>query len=450
MASKTLGYALMLDASPSVGNDISMIIIDGKAFIRESRDGDQFAVNRFSDYAEWVYPTGSNPNIATVHGRTEIDAAEPRIDKIYPFGSWTNITDAIKLANTMIDKSSANIKALILITDGEHNKGKPFPEDVLRSNIPLYVGGWGYRLNENYLKQLAEKTNGGKFYYKPDAYDMQGIFNQILADSKKSTLALNGKNTYVKSSGDFFTQSFNLSDKDSRANLSVVWSDKRYSYTPNSPKNFEINLVLRDPDGQKKSVEPFINNNGSCIFHLDNVKPGKWQLLTQYAVGEGIRGTTGVIDFNSTISSKIVTSNMVSQGEQIDLKLSVFSENNPIENASVQAQVSVPLLSIDDALNRYEKDFKNIEVDKSSENESVELAKLKAFRKAKLQSNGIDIMERKETMANLPMSNDGLYACQIAQTQTKGIYSMEIAINGINPKTGIPFTRLEHHSVFVE
>lgn len=447
---KSLGFVLMMDVSPSIADAIGMVIIDAKAFVREARAGDQFGVNRFSTVADWVYPTGTNPNIVTItEGLSEIQAATGKMDNVYPHQGWTNISQAISLANTMIAKANTDLKALVLISDGKHNEGDP-PEMVLGKEPPIYIAGLGKYMLEEYFRPLIDKNiKKSHFYGSPDAIDMSIIFNFICNDVNNGNLALNKSDVYQKSSGEYFKHDFLLSDKDSRVNLGVVWSDKRCYYTPNAPSGYGINLVLRDPKGNKISVKPKFVDDGSCVIHLDGAMPGKWTLLAQHALKSGgIQGTSGVIDLDTTISSEIAIPASAKRNECVDLQLSLQScGRDAIENATVQTLVSAPRISVDEALNRYEPEWKAMNVE--GEDCDEPRVKLNALRMQKLRE-GVEIMPVDKLSVRLDESGDGSYKNVLSQTQVPGIYDVDIKIDGINPKTGFPFTRLERRSLFIK
>ncbi len=446
---KSLGFVLMMDVSPSIANAISMVIIDAKAFVREARAGDQFGVNRFSTVADWVYPTGTDPNIVTVtESGAEIVAATNKMDNVYPHQGWTNIGQAISLANTMIAKANTDLKAFVLISDGIHNRGT-HPKSVIGTEPPIYIAGLGQGMHEEYFDSLIGKNTHSRFFNSPDALDMSLIFNVILAESNKGNLALNKLDSYKKSSGEYFKHDFLLSDKDSRVNLGVVWSDKRCYYTPNAPSGYGINLVLRDPNGNKISVKPKFVDDGSCIIHLDGPMPGKWTLLAQHALkGGDIQGTSGVIDLDTTISSEIAIPASAKRNDHIDLQLSLQScGRDAIENATVQTLVRAPKISLDEALDRYESEWKEMNVE--GEDCDEPRVKLNALRMQKLRG-GIDIMPVDKLSVVLDKSDDGSYKNVLSQTQVPGIYDVDIKIDGINPKTGFPFTRLERRSLFIK
>ena len=112
-------FVLMLDHSSSMTAAMEQVKIDAKAFIRESRLNDQFGVNCFDETANWVYPMGANPKIATVTDiNKEPEEAEKEIDKIKASG-LTNIAAAIELGKNMLNYETPNVKALVLLSDGE-------------------------------------------------------------------------------------------------------------------------------------------------------------------------------------------------------------------------------------------------------------------------------------------------------------------------------------------
>lgn len=155
-------FVLMLDRSSSMYGAMEQVKIDAKAFIRESRVNDQFGVNCFNQGANWVYPLGKIPEIATVTDvNVESKKAEVEIDKIYANG-MTNIGDAISLGKQMLDYKTSNVKALVLLSDGEKNVG-PAPESVLGTEVPIFVAGLGPYLRKKYFDKMLALNSQSKY-----------------------------------------------------------------------------------------------------------------------------------------------------------------------------------------------------------------------------------------------------------------------------------------------
>ena len=74
---------------------------------------------------------------------------------------------------------------------------------------------------------------------------MMLIFNQILSDSSDINLTMNSLKKYNAGS-DYILEPFGITEDDNDAQLSIVWSDKKYKYTPGDPSAENINVTLID------------------------------------------------------------------------------------------------------------------------------------------------------------------------------------------------------------
>ncbi|MCG2698565.1 VWA domain-containing protein [Candidatus Parcubacteria bacterium] len=104
---------------------------------------------------------------------------------------WTNIGDAIKLANQELSSARANpqaVKVAILLTDGAANrpldKGDPeiYAEtkaaEAAALGYKIFTIGLGSGVNETMLQNIAS-TTGAQYYFAPDGAALAGIYNDI-------------------------------------------------------------------------------------------------------------------------------------------------------------------------------------------------------------------------------------------------------------------------------
>lgn len=421
---KSLGYVLMLDDSSSMYSASAMIKIDAKAFLDCSRTGDQFGVNRFGTDATWVYPTGNAPDPATVtEGRSEIKAAETEIDKLKTSGT-TNIGAALSLSNAMEEKMNTDVKAYVLISDGENNTGSD-PVSILKEEPPIYIAGLGPCMRESYFKGMLAKNKNSKFYNSPNAIDMMMVFNQILTDSSQSLLLLNHLETCQGTN--YSVQEFTISGIGNSSLVSVVWSDKKYKFTPGYPGGNQINLVLIDPDNHSTSIQPQIVDDGFCIYDLRNAKPGTWKILSQYALTDSVSATTGVIQTDTLIMPEIIGTQLIKVGENPEFMLRIAGASM-LNDLSVSAVYSRPAI-----------DFRNI---------------MKTLNRGDGTENRLDVKDnalfsRIQSFALMEKTETDMFRGNMGIAENPGIYNAYITIKG-SYKDGIPFAFSKIHSVIVE
>lgn len=422
---KSLGYVMMLDDSCSMHDASNMIKIDAKAFLDSTRTNDQFGVNIFETSSSWLYPEGEAPAPATVtEGRAEMNAAKKKIDTLQTSGFWTNIGAAVYLGNQMVSKMNTDMKAFVLLSDGASNTGES-PASVLQAEPPIYIAGLGPQMQENNFKDMLAKNPKSKFYNSPDAYMMMQIFNQIIADSTGSALALNNLVSYQGTN--YSLLDFTIAGRGNCSSVCVVWSDKKYRYTNGYPDQKSINIVLIDPKGVRIAAEPVISEDGYCIFELRNVRPGVWHVLAQYAVDSPLWATVGVIEFASPVGVEVSGSQFAVLGESVPYKLEV-SNASLLKKLSVDAVYSMPAM-----------DFKKI----ARERFGMEKGE------AAFPLTSGSLFPRTHCFGQLSCSEPGLFHGVLDGTEKPGIYNVYLTAKG-KYVDGTPFVCRKMHSVIVE
>lgn len=445
--SQTLGFVMMLDVSYSMRSWIEMVKLDACAFVDCSQLGDQLGINKFSDDASWIYPDGQNPNIVTVTGIDQLKAANEAIKNIEVI-NMTNIGAAITLANQMIQKATTDVKAFVLLSDGEHNTGT-HPKHVLGAEPPIYVAGLGQWLQKKYFDEMLAKNAKSKYYNAPNQVEMMMMFYQILADSIEANLSLNKLRKNVPSGRYYIIEEFTITSD--LAQVCIVWSDKKFRYTNGMPEKNRMSIILCDPDGQKKAYQPKIDENGYCIFNLTNAKPGKWNVFIQYNNPDPFSVTVSAIDWNAKIKTEVAVPFCVESGEIIPIEISVTKNEELLQNLTIRTTIAQPVRSIDETLSFYSSELDLISTPESNDRdeEEVMISKLKILEDNLLKKEGIDLFERKYSIQLLQQNSKGYYRGIIEDTLVPGIYNIDINIEGIDPETGIQFTSLKQQVVFV-
>jgi hypothetical protein len=372
----------------------------------------------------------------------------PYIDIIHA-DSLTNMGAAIQLGNKIMNDTnpSTDLKAYVMLSDGYHNWGTD-PMTVLDSEPPLYVAALG-NVNTSQFEQLIKKNSKSKMYNQPNAYQMMLMFNNIVAEANDNELMLNDCDGY-QAGADYILKKFSVSSEDNSAQLNVVWSDKKYEYTPNQPGGNGINIVLIDPDDNNTDIKPDIAEDGYCIYNLENVKPGDWKVLIQYSIPDAITGTIGGVDFYTDIKTNMVLPTSIKAGEKLDIKVTPMFENNVMENAKVSAKIATPAMSTDYIMDRYSKEIDSIKNENESE-EAMDTSVAINILRSNLQKAGhADIFKQNIRTEQLSLSKDGEFVFGDTSNVNNGMCNVDITVEGINPKTGLPFIRLKSGSVFVK
>lgn len=440
----TVGYVLMLDSSASMDTAIGQVKIDAKAFISLSKYNDQFGINQFSDNATWVYP--SNSNIVTVDkDLTVLNAAAEAIEQKVVSTGMTNMGGAISLGNEMIKQSTAHTKSFIMLSDGYSNVGTD-PVNVLGNEPPLFVAGLGRILKESYFTKLLAKNPKSKFYWSPSAIEMMEIFNDIRAIPNDVAVTANQTNAYNGSN--FQIIESDISSESEQAQFSVVWTNERCQYTSGNPSGYNINVILYDPTGKRTSYKPAITGPGYCVFNVNGVQPGTWKTLIQYSLPEKLYGTSCGFEFNTLISLDIEAPNLHKVGNQLPFTAKLMENGKPIENAIVQAKITSPHISVENAIIKYKNQLNLVKPHEGllMNGASEDVAKLHTLWENNMSSH--DILATTNSYHILKQNNDGHFEGVITPNEA-GAYNIEVSAKGINSLTNKPFSRVKQFSVLV-
>lgn len=118
-------------------------------------------------------------------------------------GGETNMGDALVKSLNELKRGKGSPKAIIFFTDGRLNIGMNEREilsgpvkEAEALGIKIYTVGYGdpSELNEEFLKEMAERT-GGKYYYSGDTFNLENDFIETgqLASAWNLTLKRTGK-----------------------------------------------------------------------------------------------------------------------------------------------------------------------------------------------------------------------------------------------------------------
>ncbi len=442
-----VGFVLMLDNSGSMREAMPMVKIDGKAFVREARPGDQLGVNNFNQNASWLYPTGGSPSIATVDGSlVQTKEAAAAIEALAASYKTTNLGHAIELGNDMIGQATTDVKAFVILSDGIWNTG-PDPTSVLGAEPPIFVAGLGPHLSKEMYEPLLAKNVNSKFYHKPNAWEMMQIFNDIRALPQDVALTANALGHY---DGSDYTLTQSVISADSEeAQFVVVWTDKRFKYTSGDPGGFAINVVLIDPTGKTSGIKPVIVDDGYCIFNLENVQPGTWHTLVQYSVPMSIYGTSGGFQFDTVVNLEVDGPSYHPIGEPLTFRARMIDEGSPIEGLTVHARITKPVISIDGALRKYHERLKSVQPARQLEGAEIpeEHARLLTLRDSLMEEG--DILGTKSSHQLMTSTPEGDYECTLSDLEEAGAYSIEVQVTGANSATGRAFSRTANLSTLV-
>lgn len=429
---KNVAFVMMLDCSGSMYSSMPLVKIDAKAFVRYCFPQDQFAVNRFESHASWLYPTDGS--MTTVVDKSQIEKACAAIDTLRA-GDNTNMAEAVSLAQQAIAGATLDRKVFVLLSDGCSNVGED-PDTVYTGRIPLFIASIGTFVSVNMFRKLKAKNSENEIYFQPSAYEMMRMFNSIRGDVTGSSLLVNSMQPYAGS--DYQLEEVVVSRDEPLAQFSVVWDDARCRYTDGIPHQFQFNVFLIDPDGNRLPDRPDVVSDGCCIFNRTNVKAGKWYILVQYSVegGSAIHGTIGGFLFKPSLRLSVEVPRSCAPGEALTPVLTVWDGDRKVEDVSAKVRVVSPTAA-SEALFRAAASAAGDE--KRGRWDSPETCAEETRRL-------VGTLHRE---VHLIRARNGEMKCCIPQTQAAGPYNLECEVNGIDPATGKEFRMVRTKTVLV-
>lgn len=447
----TVGSILMLDVSGSMYDALARVKINAQAFISELLlPDDQFGINQFSDNASWVYPTKDQKIVKVSADYKEVKEASVQIEGIRTY-NMTNMGEAIKLGNAMIKQATTDRKSFVILSDGVWNV-KPYPEDILTGEPPIYVAGLGSSLTPSRFEPLLKKNSASKYYHSPDVAGMMEMFNDIRGEASHVNVLANKNLSY--SGSNYKRVPVMVSSDTGEAQFSFVWPDKRFKYTSKEPGGFNMRIYLLDPDNKKIAAEPTIVGDGYCIYNLKNARKGQWNALVEYSLPQSVIGTIGSFEFDSSVKMNIEAASFQSAGEPLDFKVDLSDNGQPIEDLKIDARILQPTISVDNALRMFEPKLMQLKSTLAGLNgpqeESNPLANLNQLRLNLIEAGQGDILALKPSIQTLSFSKDGFYKGVIRDTKEAGSYTVEVTVSGTSPVTGTPFEIHQRRSVFVK
>lgn len=147
--------------------------------VNNLRDTDEIGVLAFDDTYDWVVPIQQATN------RTSVSNGIATIN----VGGGTSIYPALDAAATGLQGSDAQIKHIILLTDGQdyYDQYNDVVNKINDSGITLSTVAVGPESDQQLLQDLAERC-GGRFYYTDINSGIPKIFAQEIILSGKSYL----------------------------------------------------------------------------------------------------------------------------------------------------------------------------------------------------------------------------------------------------------------------
>jgi hypothetical protein len=211
--------------------------------------------------------------------------------------------------------------------------------------------------------------------------------------------------------------------------------------------DYKVFAALIGPDGKRLSLTPEIAEGGFCIFDVKDAPAGNWKVLTEYSTPNALKTTVGVIDRNPGVNAVLDIPATSKAGEPLAFDIKAYEDGSALEDIIVGVHMTQPVISVDEALVKYEKDLDKINITPDTDEQNIPLAKL---RQLKADNPSIEVFERRESRKFLSSAGSGRFTLSTDDTAQAGIYTVEAVIEGTEKKTGLKFRQMKSRAVVVE
>jgi hypothetical protein len=449
MPDVSVSVVSLLDASGSMEPAMPMVIIDGKAFVRSARPGDQIAVVQFQSSASMLYP--ATQTLATVDGQLSVTAAAAAAIGGLTSAGQTNMHQAVQIANNVLTSATLPTQAYMLLSDGNWNDGGD-PAPVMPATPPIFICGLGPQMQQSYVQGMLNKNPASRYIASPNAWQMMQVFNTIRGLAAQATVARN--QVMVYSGTDYTLTPVQVSSTTDEGQFTVVWSNANLSYTPGVPDATHVNIVLIDPNGASTDLRPVIADPGYAIFNVNAPQPGEWNVLSQYAAQSGTYATTAGFEFDTQLQLALDVPRSAAPGEKVTVRARLTDGTAPIESALVGVRLRAPRYDVARLLDQHATavdEYLKRTLTAVADTEPVpSLRRFAALRGVlKAQGSDIDPFDETATFHPLAQDDDGSYHADLGPAPHGGDYTIEATARGYAHAAQTAFDRATMATIMV-
>jgi len=443
---------LTLDTSGSMENSgyDQRTLEVAQQFIDLLRPDDRVALVDFNSGAEVRYPTGEAPGLALVDGQAVLDEAKSRVAAL-GFGGCTYMAQAIERGGALFEADDQN-RAIVLLSDGEDNKGCRRSDDTRRwaidavealpEDVRVYTCALGPLSNGVDLAEMAG-SSGGRFFSAPTVDDLGVVFGFI-----RGAITHDG---VIASESSFASKSrvgAYVEEGATRACFTCAWDDPSLDFAPGSPsKRTDISVRLWHPRGRivhpDASFVRRVVGRGHVVFDVADPAPGRWYIEVSTALRTHTRYTAAGFVTSGLVVDVTTPSARLIPGAPLDILVRARMDGSTIDALSASATMTSPLSSVQALRRRNARQLDALRSSLPAGDADVDPAAV-ALLELDRRSGGALLRRRSSGLTFSPYRG-GLRA-RVA-TSAAGTYSARVLVRG--RAGGRPFERWELISVAV-
>lgn len=355
-AGKTLGHKVIQDETTNANVDVALIIDSSgsmvnndptnlriqaaKLFIDLVDNEDKIAIVDFDDSVRtWQ-------SLINVGGNREI--LKNAVNKVDSSGS-TNIGGGLRYGYNELNGAAADPlhkKAVILLTDGQHNTGTDpltVVPDYKMKGWPIYTIALSSAADKQLLKQISSDTNG-QYYDVPESNALQDIYNRISLSIKGSSQLEIQKGQI--SQGQTIAKSMPIDSSIKAFNLVLTWPGSDLDLVLYYPDGSKVPINKSSPSGTADPGISYINQSTYEIYKVLSPQTGTWRYDI---IGVDVKNQE---DYTLTLSAAttirlnaVIDKQDYYPGEDVLITAEFADESGGISSAQVNAKVTLPDLS---------------------------------------------------------------------------------------------------------
>jgi VWFA-related protein len=177
--------AILLDASGSMGNKLTLARAACGNFVERIRDGDVFAIYSFSGL-----------KVKTLQDFTEVRDVPDAVWDMRPDGE-TPLYDGIAKAAEALSKRPERRRAILLVSDGVDTKSGATLDDAMRKVTAGHISIYTVNLSDAAVYRVAPRDNGaevmkmmatksgGKFFQTPGGHQLREAFSDTVEELRR-------------------------------------------------------------------------------------------------------------------------------------------------------------------------------------------------------------------------------------------------------------------------
>jgi hypothetical protein len=353
---------LCLDASDSMRyyNYFGPAKTDAGSFVYIMNTGDSIGATAFSDNAWTAYPTASSV-VALISSDSIQDGANAAIMGLATV-SQTNITAGLAISAGLLSNAAAP-KAIVLLSDGEYNKGGN-PLNSLPS-VKVYTIALGNYGQTQLLRDIATRT-GGTYHFVSNVRQLADVYNEIIGQTQVATVIAN--NAQNLNQNRFWTLPATVAQGSSEATFSITWTNWAVTYTPNTPVGNQVNVTLQNPSGLTVAATPSGSGNGFVVFKIQNPQAGSWEATIWSSANLTLETSGGAFNPQLNIQMQVEAPMTAVVGESVPLTAEIRDgDGSRVEGVRITAHVEMPAMNPEDAIEKHRAALDALKLDGKEE-----------------------------------------------------------------------------------